>query len=143
MSKVKVVVKGRGVTSGYGEGKILISKQPFMFSHGVEPRTGNVIDIRSDIFGENVRGKVLIFPIGKGSTTGSAWILETIRYGNGPVAVINIDTESIIVTGFFMAKLLYGISIPLVDRLERDVTDLITEDTIIQVDGNAGEVRIT
>jgi len=140
---VKVVVKGRGVTSGYGEGKILSSKQPFMLSHGVEPRTGNVIHIRSDIFGENVRGKVLIFPIGKGSTTGSAWILETIRYGNGPVAVINIDTESIIVTGFFMAKLLYGISIPLVDRLERDVTDLITEDTIIQVDGNAGEVRIT
>jgi predicted aconitase with swiveling domain len=136
------MVKGRGVTPGYGEGKILISKQPFMFSHGVEPRTGNIIDIRSDIFGENIRGKVLIFPFGKGSTTGSAWILEMIRQGNRPAAIINIETESIIVTGFVMAHLLYGISIPLVDRLEKDITDSITEDSIIQVNGNIGEVRI-
>lgn len=142
MRRVKEVIKGRRVTSGYGEGEILLSKQPFMFSHGVEPRTGNVIDIRSDIFGKNIRRKVLIFPLGKGSTTGSAWILETIRQGNGPAAVINIETESIIVTGFVMAHLLYDISIPLVDRLEKDITDLITEDTIVQVSGYSGEVRI-
>lgn len=77
-------IKGRGVTPGCGEGLALVSRQPFMFAHGVDPKTGNVIDVRSDLFGKNIRNKVLVFPNGKGSTTGSAWLLETIRQGNGP-----------------------------------------------------------
>lgn len=142
MGNVREIVKGRGVTPGYGEGKALISKKPFMFAHGVEPRTGEIIDIRSDLLKENIKGKVLIFPFGKGSTTGSAWFLETIRQGNGPSAVINVETESIIASAIVMARLLYGITIPLVDRLERDISEMVTKDTFIQVNGNTGEIRI-
>ena len=142
MGNVREIVKGRGVTPGYGEGKVLISKKPFMFAHGVEPRTGEIIDIRSDLLGENIKGKVLIFPFGKGSTTGSAWFLETIRQGNGPSAVINIETESIIASAIVMARLLYGIAIPLVDRLEKDISEMVTKDTIIQVNGDTGEIRM-
>ncbi|MFB0520835.1 MAG: aconitase X swivel domain-containing protein [Desulfatiglandales bacterium] len=130
------------MTPGYGEGKALISKKPFMFAHGVEPRTGEIIDIRSDLLGENIRGKVLIFPFGKGSTTGSAWFLETIRRGNGPSAVINVETESIIASAIVMARLLYGITIPLVDRLEEDISEMVTKETIIQVNGDTGEIRM-
>jgi len=142
MRNVREIVKGRGVTPGYREGKALISKKPFMFAHGVEPRTGEIIDIRSDLLGENIKGKVLIFPFGKGSTTGSAWFLETMRQGNGPSAVINVETESIIASAIVMAKLLYGITIPLVDRLEKDIREMVTKDTIIQVNGDTGEIRM-
>ena len=142
MGNVREIVKGRGVTPGYGEGKPLISEKPFMFAHGVEPRTGEIIDIRSDLLGENIKGKVLIFPFGKGSTTGSAWFLETIRQGNGPSAVINVETESIIASAIVMARLLYGIAIPLVDRLEKDISEMTTKDTIIQVNGDTGEIGI-
>ncbi len=142
MGNVRETVKGRGVTPGYGEGKALTSKKPFMFAHGVEPRTGEIIDIRSDLLGENIKGKVLIFPFGKGSTTGSAWFLETIRQGNGPSAVINVETESIIASAIVMARLLYGITIPLVDRLEKDISEMVTKDTIIQVNGDTGEIRM-
>jgi len=140
MGNVREIVKGRGVTPGYGEGKALTSKKPFMFAHGVEPRTGEIIDIRSDLLGENIKGKVLIFPFGKGSTTGSGWFLETIRQGNGPSAVINVETESIIASAIVMARLLYGITIPLVDRLEKDISEMVTKDTIIQVNGDTGEI---
>jgi predicted aconitase with swiveling domain len=142
MRNGREIVKGRGVTPGYGEGKALISKKPFMFAHGVEPRTGEIIDIRSDLLGENIKGKILIFPFGKGSTTGSAWFLETIRQGNGPSAVINVETESIIASAIVMARLLYGITIPLVDRLEKDSSEMVTQDTIIQVNGDTGEIRM-
>ena len=142
MSSVKEVVRGRGVTPGRGQGKALISKQPFMFAHGVEPKSGEVIDMRSDILGENIKGKVLMFPFGKGSTTGSAWFLETIRKGNGPSAVINVETEPIIASAIVMARFLYGITIPLVDRLEKDITDLVTKNAIVQVNGDTGEVTI-
>ncbi|MCX5815007.1 MAG: DUF126 domain-containing protein [Proteobacteria bacterium] len=134
------VIKGRGVTPGYGEGRALVSHSPFMFAHGVEPKTGNVIDIRSDMLRENIKGRVLVFPYGKGSTTGSAWFLETIRQGNGPAAIINLETEPIIATALIMARLLYGITIPLVDRLEKDFSSLVTNNTMIYVNGTTGEI---
>jgi hypothetical protein len=41
-----------------------------------------------------------------------------------------------------MARFLYGITIPLVDRLEKDITDLVTKDATVQVNGDTGEVTI-
>ena len=134
------MVKGRGVAPGCGEGRALISRSPFMFAHGVEPKTGDVIDKRSDILGHNIKGRVLIFPSGKGSTTGSAWFLEALRQGNGPAAVINVETEPIIATALVLARLLYGITIPLVDRLEEDILGVVDEGILIRVDGDRGEV---
>ena len=136
------IIRGRPLVQGYGEGKALVSTQPFMFAHGVDPSTGKVIDLHSDILGDSIKGKVLIFPFGKGSTTGSAWFLETIRQGNGPSAVINTQTEPIIATALIMARLLYAITIPLVDRLETDIMSMVTEDTIVGVNGDTGEVRV-
>jgi uncharacterized protein len=135
------IIRGRGVTPGEAHGRALISRAPFMFAHGVEPKTGEVIDIRSDVVGENVKGRVLIFPHGKGSTTGSAWFLETIRQGNGPAAVINVETEPIIATALFIARLLYGVTIPLVDRLDQNISDLLTNESLIHVNGTTGEVH--
>ena len=141
MGKDAQIIRGRGITPGEGSGRALISHLPFMFAHGVEPKTGDVIDIRSDVVKENIKGRVLIFPSNKGSTTGSAWFLEAIRRGNGPAAVINGETEPIIATALFMARLLYGITIPLVDRLERDISGVITNTTLVHVNGTKGEVR--
>lgn len=134
-------IKGRGVTPGCGEGLALVSRQPFMFAHGVDPKTGNVIDVRSDLFGKNIRNKVLVFPNGKGSTTGSAWLLETIRQGNGPAAIVNQETEPIIASAIIMARILYGTAIPLVDRLEKDITDIATGNRVARVDGEKGLVN--
>lgn len=142
MADKKAVIRGRGVTPGFGEGPALISKRPFMFPHGVEPKTGDVVDVRSDLLGKNIRGKVLMFPFGKGSTTGSSWFLEAVRQGNGPSAIINGETEVVIATGVAIARLLYGVAIPLVDRLEEEIADRVKEGTIIQVNGDKGEVTI-
>ena len=142
MVEKNAVVRGRGVAPGLSEGPALISKRPFMFPHGVEPKTGDVVDVRSDLLGKNIRGKVLMFPFGKGSTTGSSWFLEAVRQGNGPSAIINGETEVVIATGVAIARLLYGVAIPLVDRLEEEIADRVKEGTIIQVNGDKGEVTI-
>jgi len=138
----KRTIRGRGVTPGTATGEAVISEAAFMFAHGVEPKNGDVIDIRSPLLGENVKGKVLIFPFGKGSTTGSAWFLETIRQGNGPCAVINVETEPIIATALILGRLLYDTRIPLVDRLEADILAVARKGDIITVNGDTGEVTI-
>lgn len=142
MGSIKKTIRGRAVSKGIGEGKAMLSKGAFMFAHGVEPSTGDVIDVRSDIEGENIRSTVFIFPFGKGSTTGSAWFLETVRKGNGPAAIINRETDPIIVTAVEMARVLYGVDIPIVDRLEEDIEPLVTADTTVRVDGEKGEIAI-
>ena len=141
MSETKTI-KGRGVTPGTATGEAIISEAAFMFAHGVEPANGDVIDIRSPLLGENVKEKVLIFPFGKGSTTGSAWFLETIRQGNGPCAVINVETEPIIATAIILGRLLYNTRIPLVDRLDTDILAVARKGNTITVNGDTGEVII-
>ena len=135
-------INGRGVINGLGEGHILVSKQPFMFAHGVDPETGRVIDVRSDIFGKNIRNKVLVFPYGKGSTTGSAWFLEAIRLGNGPAAVINDETEPIIASALIIARILYDTRIPLADRLEQEIPEVEKDKVVVLVEGNKGLVTL-
>ena len=48
----------------------------------------------------------------------------------------------VIATGVAIARLLYGVAIPLVDRLEEDIAERVKEGTIIQVNGDKGEVTI-
>ena len=138
----QTVIRGRAVCPGRARGHPLSASTPFMFAHGVHPETGEVIDVRSDICGGNIEGKVLIYPFGKGSTTGSAWLLKTIRQGKGPNAVINMEAEPIIVSAVTMARLLYHKTIPLVDRPEKDLSQLITANNLIEVDGNTGKIII-
>jgi len=136
-----VILKGRRISSGIAEGEALVTTQAFGFSHGVEPATGRVSDESHEWLGQNIKGKVLIFPYGKGSLTGGLWILETARLNNTPAAVINLDTDPIIAAGFIMAKLLYGKEIPIVDQLDFSPIDLIETGDWVRVNANNGIIE--
>ena len=76
------VYKGRTVVGGGAvKGEALVSKMPFGFFGGVNPKTGIVIDEWHDLYGESIKDKILIYPEGRGSTVGAAIILELARCG--------------------------------------------------------------
>ncbi|HYB45095.1 MAG TPA: DUF126 domain-containing protein [Nitrososphaerales archaeon] len=104
--------KGRTLIAGNASGEALVSRRAFTFAHGVDPSSGQVTDVHSDVRGENVKGKVLFYPFGKGSTTASAWFLETARQGNVPAAMVTETTDLSAVIGSTLAKIVYGRSIP-------------------------------
>ena len=58
-----------------------------------------------DLFGENVKGKILVFPGGKGSTVGSYKIYEMAKLGTAPLAMIVEKAEPIIVVGCVLANI--------------------------------------
>ena len=62
---------GRSISKGTAEGELLKTDTPISFLGGVDPRTGNIIDANHPLAGQNITGKVLAFPYGKGSTVGS------------------------------------------------------------------------
>ena len=126
-------LEGRAVSPGRGEGIALVSVKPMSFLGGVDPGTGTITDPASDIRGKSLRGRVLAFPHGKGSTVGSYVIYGLAKRGRGPAAIVNERTEAIVATGAILG------GIPLVDGI--DVSLLQTGDRMI-VDGDAGIVAL-
>lgn len=138
----KDILRGRGVVSGVAEGKAVVTKQNLSLWGGLDPKTGVIIDKRHELFGQNVAGKVLVFPYGRGSTTGAIVLLEAVRCGKNPVAIINLKTEPILAGGAVMAKIFYGVSIPIVDRTDKDPTVAIKTNDHIIIDGYKGLIKI-
>ena len=131
--------RGKFFVSGQASGKLVKSERAISFWGGLDPATGEVIDRRSDVTGRSVAGKVFAFPEGIGSSTTSAVLLEAVRNGTNPVAVINIKTEPILVTGALVAKEIYQVDIPVVSLVREEYEELDDGDEI-KLDGDSGLV---
>lgn len=138
-----IILKGRPLAPGIVEGEALVSHESLVWSHGVNPPTGEIVDVRVKVCGQNVKDKVLVYPLGKGSTATATWILENTRCGNAPKAFLNRETELIILTGAALSTELYNVEIPVVDRFDKDPLEVIETGDWVKVDGNSGIVEVT
>lgn len=138
----EIILKGRGVANGIAEGEALVTKQNLSFWGGLDPNTGLIIDKRHELFGKCVANKVLVFPYGKGSTTGAIVLLEAVRCGKNPNAIVNLKTEPIIASGAIMARMFYKKIIPIVDQTDKDPTEVINTNDYVIVNGDKGLVKI-
>ena len=84
-------IQGKGIVGGKACGRAVVSERPFGFFGGVNPKTGVVIDKWHELYGESIKGKVFIYPEGRGSTVGAAIILELARTGCAPVSYTHLD----------------------------------------------------
>jgi predicted aconitase with swiveling domain len=135
-------LSGRGVIEGKAKQEAIVSTKPFGFFGGVDPSTGIVIDKWHELYGQSIKGKVLVYPEGRGSTVGAAVILELVRTGCAPAAIINTKIETITAAGGLLAKIFYSKEIPQVDRLSEDPIKAIKTGDIVEVNGTTGEVII-
>jgi hypothetical protein len=135
-------MKGKGLVLGKAEGEALVSHRAFTFAHGVDPATGSVTDFHSDIRGTNVRGTVLFYPFGKGSTTASSWFLETVRIGNHPAGIVTEGVDLSAVVGSVLARLVYGKEIPVVSGVPRSLYTQIGSGARVSIDADLGAVRV-
>ncbi len=129
-------VNGRSISKGTGEGEALVSKDAISFFGGIDPKTGIVIDKGHCLEGKCIKGRVLVFPRGKGSTVGSYVLLQLKKNGCAPVAIINEEAEPIIVVGAIIS------SIPMVDKLEGGAYAKIKDGARVKVDGTSGTAEM-
>jgi predicted aconitase with swiveling domain len=104
-------MKARSIYPGNVEGIALVSTQPLGFYGGVDAKTGVVIEKGHELEGKNIKGKIFVFPFGKGSTVGSYVIYGLKKNNVAPLAIINKETETIVATGAILA------GIPCVDGI--------------------------
>jgi predicted aconitase with swiveling domain len=136
-----VSLHGCKITPGRARGEVLVTSQPISFWGGVDPASGRIIDPRHELIGQEVCGKVLAFPYGKGSSTTSLIILELLRIGKAPAAIINVHTEPILATGPIVSRIFYVRSIPMITLAEKDFKCLNTGQRVV-VDADSRMVQI-
>ncbi len=107
-------IKGRRISGGTVKGKAMVTEESISFLGGVDPKTGVVTEHGHELFGRSVKGRVLFFPKGKGSTVGSYVLYQMKKNGTAPLGIVNLEAEQIVACGAIIA------GIPMVDRLERD-----------------------
>ena len=122
-----MILKGRGVSKGVDEGEVVKVDDRVSFLGDVDPETGKVFNYK------NIKGKVFVFPGGRGSTVGSYIIYQLKKNGYAPKAIINQKSETIVAAGAIISD------IPLVDDIQ---IDLLKDGDIVKVDGDDGEVDL-
>lgn len=127
---------GRALAAGRARGVAFVLNAPLSFWGGLDPATGAIIDQRHPQRGQNVAGRVLVMPGGRGSSSSSSVLAEAIRAGTAPVALILAEPDLIIALGSLVAAELYEQEVPIV-VLSHDRYATIAHGATIDVD--AGE----
>ena len=136
MKSSETILKCHKIIGGYGEGEALVSHEPICF-YLTDPKTGVVREKGHELAGENLAGKVLVFPSGKASSVVQIdGLFKLASHNVAPKAMIVKDVETVLVVSAFMVK------VPLVDRLERDPFEAIQTGDFVKVDAEKGTVTI-
>ena len=105
-------LKGRSISKGKAQGEALVTSQPISFYGGVDPNTGIIIEKGHELQGQSVKGKILVFPTGKGSTVGSYTLYRMKKNGTAPAGMINKECETVVAVGAIISE------IPCVDKVD-------------------------
>jgi predicted aconitase with swiveling domain len=119
-------LKGRIISKGKAQEVALVTSQPISFYGGVDPNTGEIIEKGHELQGKSVKGKILVFPNGKGSTVGSYTLYRMKKNGVAPTGIINKDCETVVAVGAIISE------IPCIDKI--DISQIKTGD-LIRIDG--------
>ncbi|MEM2523139.1 MAG: DUF126 domain-containing protein [Candidatus Bathyarchaeia archaeon] len=128
-----VILKGRRIVEGRCKAEALVSSKPISFLGDVDPKTGKVVEQKHDLCGECIKGKILCFPHGHGSTVGSYVMYTLAKNKVAPKAIVNERADPVIVVGAVISN------IPMVDCV--DISQIRTGD-MVEVDAFNGLVKI-
>ena len=92
----------------------LVVDEPLSLWGGVDPATGEVIDVHHPQRGANISGRVLVMPAGRGSSSSASVLAEAVRAGTAPVAILLGEPDLILSIGSAVAEELYGVRVPVV-----------------------------
>jgi len=147
MEMRRVVLKGRGLNGGVAKGEALVTKPINFFGAYMQGilsgKLSKIEDTKHELYGKSLEGKILVFPFSIGSLAGGVSLLEAIKKGVGPQAIINSKTDGVLLAGPVFARVFYSIEVPVVDSLDQDPFDTIRNGDHLTVDGTKGTVEVT
>jgi predicted aconitase with swiveling domain len=131
------IIEGKPVMPGEAEGVALVSDEPLSFWGGYDWKTGEIIDRRHPLSGQIAAGKILCVPFTRGSSTTTAVLLESIRAGTAPAAIITTESDFFFALASVVADEMYQKPLVLVALAEQNFQRLKSGDSLrIKRDGS-------
>jgi predicted aconitase with swiveling domain len=114
------LMRGKVVIPGQAQGRALVSSEPLSFWGGYDHASGEIIDRRHPLSGEIGAGRILAVPFTRGSSTTTAVLLEAVKAGTAPAAILTTGVDAFFALASIVADELYGDPFPLVvlDRVD-------------------------
>jgi predicted aconitase with swiveling domain len=106
-------MEGRVIVAGEAEGELLVSSEPLSFWGGYDHQTGEIIDRRHPLSGQIAKGRILAIPNTIGSSTTTAVLLEAVRAGTAPAAILTASNDAFLALASIVAQEMYGTPIPI------------------------------
>ena len=105
---------GRALVAGAAEGAVLYTSEPLSFWGGYDAETGEIIDRRHPLAGQIGAGRILAIPATRGSSTTTAVLLEAIRRGTAPSALLTRGPDTFLALAAIVAAQLYDRAPPVI-----------------------------
>jgi cis-L-3-hydroxyproline dehydratase len=102
------------IIPGSAEGELLVGDEPISFWGGYDYQTGEIIDRRHPLSGRIAAGRILAVPFTRGSSTTTAVLVEAVRAGTAPAAIVTTGVDSFFALASIVADEMYGKPIPLI-----------------------------
>jgi predicted aconitase with swiveling domain len=130
------VIAGRPIVAGRVEGDALVTHESLSFWGGYDFHTGEIIDRHHPLAGVRAAGRILAVPFSKGSSTTTAVLLEAVRAGTAPAAILTTGVDSFFALASIVADVMYGKSFPVVALEPADFGSLVSgERLVVERDG--------
>ena len=133
--KMTTVLSGKVSHPGTADGEVLLLTEPVSFWGGVDHH-GEIIDVHHAQHKAKMTNKILVMPSGRGSSSATAVLAELIRTGDGPLAIVMLQCDTILVIGALVSAEIYGISLPIVE-LEQAEYGQLTDGMRVFVDASS------
>ena len=131
-----IKIRGKKVSGGVVEGATLITRDPITFLGGVDPESGVVVERGHELEGKSLKGKIVIFPRGKGSTVGSYVLYQMKKKGTAPKGIVNLEAEEIVAVGAIISD------IPMIHSLEKSPYGVIDSGARIRLNADSGYIEV-
>ncbi len=105
---------GQAYAGGEVDGTAIVLTDPLSFWGGVAVATGDIIDRSHPQVGQNLAGKILVMPCGRGSSSSSSVLAECLRLKTGPVGILLARPDPILTVAALVAEALYQLQCPIV-----------------------------
>jgi predicted aconitase with swiveling domain len=109
-----MTLQGQPVVAGTATGVALVSDEPLSFWGGYDQRTGEIIDRRHPLSGQHAAGRVLALRASRGSSTTAAVLLEAVRLGTAPSALITAQLDTFLTLASIVADEMYQRPVPII-----------------------------
>jgi len=107
------IIQATLVVAGSAQGELLISDEALSFWGGYDHESGEIIDRRHPLSGKNAAGKIFGVPFSRGSSTTTAVLLEAVRAGKAPAAIITTRKDAFFALASIVADEMYLVPIPI------------------------------